>query len=414
MYNIKELDNGLRIIQRPSKGDVIYCGFAIKAGTRDEQEGEEGLAHFCEHASFKGTVRRRSWQIISTLEGVGGELNAYTNKEATVYYCAIKKEYLSRAIDLLADMVFHSVFPEQELEKEKEVICDEIESYNDSPSELIYDDFENIIFSGHRLGHNILGTKNRVRAFTPADAIRFTRKHYRPENAIFFLQGTPNGDFKSAEEEINPIVRELIKAFGNYPVEPAPETYFVPQAGTEYIADERDTSYHQAHVLIGRKAYGIHHPRRLALFLLNNILGGPAMSSRLNMALREKNGLVYNVESTIATYGDTGMWCVYFACDHHDVKKCQRLVRKELNKLMQHPLSERQLSQAKKQLKGQIALACDSRESFALDFAKSFLHYGWEKDVERLYKNIDALTAQQLQYVAQELFQEEGITILRY
>ena len=414
MYNIKELDNGLRIIQRPSKGDVIYCGFAIKAGTRDEQEGEEGLAHFCEHASFKGTVRRRSWQIISTLEGVGGELNAYTNKEATVYYCAIKKEYLSRAIDLLADMVFHSVFPEQELEKEKEVICDEIESYNDSPSERIYDDFENIIFSGHRLGHNILGTKNRVRAFSSADAIRFTRKHYRPENAIFFLQGTPNGDFKSAEEEINPIVRELMKAFGNYPVEPAPETYFVPQAGTEYIADERDTSYHQAHVLIGRKAYGIHHPRRLALFLLNNILGGPAMSSRLNMALREKNGLVYNVESTIATYGDTGMWCVYFACDNHDVKKCQRLVRKELNKLMQHPLSERQFSQAKKQLKGQIALACDSRESFALDFAKSFLHYGWEKDVERLYKNIDALTAQQLQYVAQELFQEEGITILRY
>ena len=415
MYNIKTLDNGLRIIQRPSEGEVVYCGFAIKAGTRDELPGEEGLAHFCEHGAFKGTERRKSWQIINTLEGVGGELNAYTNKEATVYYCAILRDHLSRAIDLLVDMVFHSVFPSSEMEKEKEVICDEIESYYDSPSDLIYDDFENIIFSGHPLGHNILGTKERVRSFTTSDALRFTRRHYRPENAIFFLHGTPKGTFRTGSDKILPVVRCLSKSFSSYPIQPSPEVYYVPQASIPYEPDVRDTSvYHQSHVLLGRRGYDINHPHRIALFLLNNILGGPAMSSRLNMSLREKHGLVYSVESSITTYGDTGLWCVYFGCDRHDVSKCLHLVRSELNTLMEKALSDRQLSMAKKQLKGQIALSCDSRESFALDFAKSFLHYGWEKDVNALCRNIDALTSQDLQDVAQELFREEDITILRY
>lgn len=415
MYNTFQLENGLRIIQRPSSGNVIYCGFAIKAGTRDELPGEEGLAHFCEHATFKGTSRRKSWQIISHLEGVGGELNAYTNKHATVYYCAILREHLPRAIDLLCDMVFHSVFPENELEREKEVVCDEIETYNDSPSDLIYDDFENVIFKDHPLGHNILGTKERVRSFTASDAFRFTRRHYRPENAVFFLYGSPQGVFKDRHEELTPILRLLNKAFTAYPVEPQPLSYHVPQADMPYLPDKRDvTSYHQAHVLLGRRAYDINHPRRIALYLLNNILGGPAMSSRLNMSLRERNGLVYTVESSMASYSDTGMWCVYFGCDSHDVKRCLALVRKELDRLMLRPLSSRQLLQAKCQLKGQIALACDSRESFALDFAKSFLHYGWEKDITSLYRDIDALTAEDLQCVAKELFREESITVLRY
>lgn len=435
MYNTYTLDNGLRIIHHPTDNAVIYCGFALKVGSRDELPGEEGLAHFCEHASFKGTEHRRAWQLIQAIEGVGGELNAYTNKESTVYYCAILRDHLPKAIDVLTDMVFHSVFPEAELEKEKEVICDEIESYNDTPSELIYDDFENIIFKDHPLGHNILGTKESVHQFTSEDAKRFTHKFYRPENAVFFIEGSPLPASSRGGEDRIPshvekptkdkayanIVKLIEKAFKKYPIIGNPSEQSIleissPRGDREgaLAASESSASYHQAHVLLGRRAYDINHPRRIALYLLNNILGGPAMSSRLNMSLRERNGLVYTVESSMTSYGDTGMWCVYFGCDPHDVKRCLHLVRKELNKVMNTPLTDRQLEQAKHQLKGQIALACDSHESFALDFAKSFLHYGWEKDVTALYRNIDKLTAKELQDVALELFNEEDIETLIY
>lgn len=406
MYNTFTLDNGLRVIQHPSAGAVIYCGYAIKAGTRDEQPGEEGLAHFCEHASFKGTEKRRAWQIIQSLEGVGGELNAYTNKESTVYYCAIQKEYLTRAVDILTDMVFRSAFPEAELEREKEVICDEIESYYDSPAELIYDDFDNLIFSGHPLGHNILGTKESVRSFTSDDARRFTRRFYRPDNAIFFLEG---------DVPVETLKRLLVKYNKVYGV--GQDTCYeenIPAPKERFVEQREPLTTHQAHVLLGCKAYDINHPRRLALYMLNNILGGPAMSSRLNLSLREKHGLVYTVESTMVSYGDTGMWGVYFGCDPHDVNRCLRLVRKELDRLMQTPLTDRQLKQAKQQLKGQISLACDSRESFAMDFAKSFLHYGWEKDVSALCTQIDRITSQDLQQVAQELFVESNLQQLIY
>lgn len=420
LYNTHTLDNGLRIIQRPSAGDVLYLGYAIGAGSRDEGPDEEGLAHFCEHASFKGTQHRRGWQIIQSLEGVGGELNAYTNKEATVYYCAIMRQHLAKAIDVLTDMVFHSVFPDAELEKEKEVICDEIESYNDSPAELIYDDFDNIIFKGHPLGHNILGTKASVRSFTSADARRFTQRNYRPDNAIFFLYGSLSDNAAKESGDITRLVKMIQRVFQKYPIKPADDidtsvsTERTSSTSSTTPPEEEDRGVHQAHVLMGRRAYDINHPRRLALYLLNNILGGPAMSSRLNMALREKNGLVYTVESSMTSYKDTGMWCIYFGCDPHDVKRCKRLVRRELDKLMQKPLTERQLQQAKHQIKGQIALACDSRESFALDFAKSFLHYGWEKDVSALCASIDRITADDLQQVAQELFLPDTIQTLEY
>lgn len=406
MYNTFTLDNGLRVIQHPSAGAVIYCGYAIKAGTRDEQPGEEGLAHFCEHASFKGTEKRRAWQLIHALEGVGGELNAYTNKESTVYYCAIQKEYLPRAVDVLTDMVFRSAYPEAELEREKEVICDEIESYYDSPAELIYDDFDNLIFSGHPLGHNILGTKESVRSFTSGDARRFTRRFYRPDNAIFFLEG---------DVPAETLKRLLVKFNKVYGV--GQDTCYeenAPALKERFVEQREPLTTHQAHVLLGCKAYDINHPRRIALYMLNNILGGPAMSSRLNLSLREKHGLVYTVESTMVSYGDTGMWGIYFGCDPHDVNRCLRLVRRELDRLMQTPLTDRQLQQAKQQLKGQISLACDSRESFAMDFAKSFLHYGWEKDVTALCSQIDRITAQDLQQVAQELFGESNLQQLIY
>ncbi len=420
-YNTVTFTNGLRAIHLPSASSVLYCGYQIDAGTRDEQPGEEGLAHFCEHVTFKGTERRKAWHILNCLERVGGELNAYTNKEGTVYYAAILKEHTARAVDLLTDIVFHSTYPQQEINKEVEVICDEIESYNDSPSELIYDEFENILFSGTPLGHNILGTAEQVRSFTTEDALRFTRKLYRPDNAVFFAYGdidfgfltrllakamkTKVAEAQKEEEEEN--TDEESGARENRAVSSAMKSN--PYEGRT-IVQERNT--HQAHVMIGTTAYDVYDDRRMPLYLLNNILGGPGMNARLNLALREKNGLVYTVESTMVAYGDTGTWSIYFGCDGDDVKRCLRLVRRELDRLMKKPLSPTQLLAAKKQIKGQIGVACDNRESFALDMGKSYLHYGWEKNVDNLYRQIDGITAEQMQAVACELFAQERLTTL--
>ena len=483
-YNTYTLDNGLRIIHLPSDSQVVYCGYQINAGTRNEEPGEEGLAHFCEHVTFKGTERRKAWHILNCLESVGGDLNAYTNKEGTVYYSAILKEHIARAVDLLSDIVFHSVYPQAEIDKEVEVICDEIESYNDSPAELIYDEFENILFKGSPLGHNILGTAEQVRAFKTEDALRFTRKLYRPDNAIFFAYGDidfkklvkliqkalgecPKGrelacsaDCKSAETPTEERIAEETPT-GETPTEEriAEETPTGETPTEERIAEETPTekriaeetptgetpteemeagdanhkvqsskfnvqskvagqtivmqkNTHQAHVMIGTRAYDVNDDRRMPLYLLNNMLGGPGMNAKLNLALREHNGLVYTVESTMVAYGDTGTWSIYFGCDEHDVKRCLRLVRKELDKFMQKPLSDAQLKAAKKQIKGQIGVACDNRENFALDFGKSFLHYGWEKNIDRLYEQVDEITAAQIQAVAQELFDKDRLTTL--
>ena len=407
-YNTHTLDNGLRIIHLPSDSKVVYCGYQINAGTRDEEPGEEGLAHFCEHVTFKGTERRKAWHILNCLESVGGDLNAYTNKEGTVYYSAILKEHIARAVDLLSDIVFHSVYPQAEIDKEVEVICDEIESYNDSPAELIYDEFENILFKDSSLGHNILGTAEQVRSFTPEDALRFTRKLYRPDNAIFFAYG--DIDFKKLVK----LVRRALADddSGKLAAEKLPKNY--PSVGEEIagqtIVMQKNT--HQAHVMIGTRAYDVNDDRRMPLYLLNNILGGPGMNAKLNLALREHNGLVYTVESTMVAYGDTGTWSIYFGCDEHDIKRCLRLVRKELDRMMEKPLSDSQLKAAKKQIKGQIGVACDNRENFALDFGKSFLHYGWEKNVDCLYEQVEAITSQQIQDVARELFDKNRLITL--
>ena len=453
-YNTYTLDNGLRIIHLPLDSQVVYCGYQINAGTRNEEPGEEGLAHFCEHVTFKGTERRKAWHILNCLESVGGDLNAYTNKEGTVYYSAILKEHIARAVDLLSDIVFHSVYPQAEIDKEVEVICDEIESYNDSPAELIYDEFENILFKGSPLGHNILGTAEQVRAFKTEDALRFTQKLYRPDNAIFFAYG--DIDFKKLVKLIQkalgecPKGRELACSADCKSAETPTEERIAEETPTkERITEETPTgetpteemeagdanhkvqsskfnvqskvagqtivmqkNTHQAHVMIGTRAYDVNDDRRMPLYLLNNMLGGPGMNAKLNLALREHNGLVYTVESTMVAYGDTGTWSIYFGCDEHDVKRCLRLVRKELDKFMQKPLSDAQLKAAKKQIKGQIGVACDNRENFALDFGKSFLHYGWEKNVDRLYEQVDEITAAQIQAVAQELFDKDRLTTL--
>ena len=429
-YNTYTLDNGLRIIHLPSDSKVVYCGYQINAGTRNEEPGEEGLAHFCEHVTFKGTERRKAWHILNCLESVGGDLNAYTNKEGTVYYSAILKEHIARAVDLLSDIVFHSVYPQAEIDKEVEVICDEIESYNDSPAELIYDEFENILFKGSPLGHNILGTAEQVRAFKTKDALRFTRKLYRPDNAIFFAYG--DIDFKKLVKLLKTLnfehgtlnfmngktsetpTAEMEAGDANHKVQSSKfkvqSKEVQSKVAGQTIVMQKNT--HQAHVMIGTRAYDVNDDRRMPLYLLNNMLGGPGMNAKLNLALREHNGLVYTVESTMVSYGDTGTWSIYFGCDEHDVKRCLRLVRKELDKFMLKPLSEAQLKAAKKQIKGQVGVACDNRENFALDFGKSFLHYGWEKNVDRLYEQVDEITAAQIQAVAQELFDKDRLTTL--
>lgn len=409
-YQTAVLGNGLRIIALPTSSPVVYCGYQINAGTANELPEEEGIAHFCEHVTFKGTARRTALDVINCLEQVGGDLNAFTTKTDTVYYSAILKDHLPRAIDLLTDIVFHSVYPQKEIDKEVEVICDEIESYNDSPAELIYDDFENLVFHGHPLGHNILGKADRIRKFTTEDALRFTHRHYRPENAVFFAYG--DIDFDS-------LLRLLEKENGTKVTKVGetdkPDATVLPALnGYEPQTVRADKHTHQAHVMIGNRAYCVHDRRRMALYLLNNILGGPGMSARLNLALRERCGLVYTVESSMVSYSSAGIWSIYFGCDADDMDECMRLVRAELDRFMSVPLTADELSVAKQQIKGQIGIACDNRENLALDFGKGFLHYGWKKDITALYRDIDAITADEVQAVACDLFPEERLTKLIY
>ncbi|MDO4738377.1 MAG: pitrilysin family protein [Bacteroidales bacterium] len=411
--NTYQLENGLRIIQIPSPTNVAYCGISIDAGTRDEESGEEGMAHFCEHMMFKGTQRRKAWHIINRMEAVGGDLNAYTNKEETVVYSAFMKEHFERAAELIFDIVFHSTYPQYEIDKECEVIVDEIESYNDSPAELIFDHFENLIYENHSLGHDILGTADNVRRFKTEDALRFSRRLYRPEKMVFFVFG--NIDFKKvkkvAEKHIESIqAAEKKEAVEKIETETTKKVETFQSIGHGVQIEERGT--HQAHVMIGRAAYGSKDPKRIALYFLNNILGGPGMNSRLNIALREHNGLVYTAESTLTNYTDTSTWAIYFGCDPENIDKCLRIVRKELDKLMESPLNDRVFNAALKQIKGQIGVACDNFESYALDTAKAYLHYNKFEGMEDTFKHLKELTPSLLQEVAKEIFDAKGLNTL--
>ena len=413
VVNTYTFENGLRLIQIPSPTHVAYCGISIDAGTRDEEAGEEGMAHFCEHMMFKGTMQRKAWHIINRMEAVGGDLNAYTNKEETVVYAAFMEEHFGRAAELILDIVFNSTFPQHEIDKECEVIVDEIESYNDTPSELIFDRFEDLIYEGNSLGHDILGTAENVRRFKTEDALRFTRRLYRPEKMVFFVMGNV------AMEKVKRVVGKYLEGLGNLgslenleglgSLEEQKVSQWNCSKGETHV-EERGT--HQAHVMIGRAAYGSKDDRRIALYFLNNILGGPGMNSRLNIALREHKGLVYTVESTLTNYTDTSTWAIYFGCDAEDVEKCLKSVRKELDKLMNEPLSERQLKAAFKQIQGQIGVACDNSENYTLDIAKSYLHYNKVEGVQDTIEHLQKVTPLLLQQVAQEMFDEKGLTTL--
>lgn len=404
-YHTHTLPNGLRIIHTSSPTHVAYCGFAVDCGTRDEQPSEEGMAHFVEHLIFKGTSKRKSWHILNRMERVGGDLNAYTSKEETVIYCAFLKEHFGRAAELLTDIVFDSTFPQQEIDKEVEVIVDEIQSYEDSPSELIFDDFEELIFPEHPLGRNILGRPDLLRNFRSEDALRFVKRFYKPANMVFFVQGDLN---------FNHIVRTMERLTSSLPFSKA-EGYHreTPQPYCPAnLVKQRDT--HQAHVMIGGRGYNAYDKRRTGLYLLNNILGGPGMNSRLNIALREKKGLVYTIESNLTAYTDTGTFCIYFGCDQTDVDRCIDAVRRELKKLRERFLTASQLAAAKKQIIGQIGVASDNFENNALDMGKCFLHYNRFESKTETFRRIEALTAEDLSAIANEMFTDQYLSTLIY
>ena len=403
-YNIHTLSNGLRIIHEPSSSKVAYCGFAVDAGTRDEAENEQGMAHFVEHLIFKGTRKRKAWHILNRMENVGGDLNAYTNKEETVIYSAFLTEHFGRALELLADIVFHSTFPQNEIEKETEVIIDEIQSYEDTPSELIFDDFEDMIFRNHPLGRNILGRPDLLKKFRSEDAMAFTSRFYQPSNMVFFVLG----DFNFQK-----IVRQVEKLLVDLPLVTVENQRTIPPLYVpEQLVVHKET--HQAHVMIGSRGYNAYDDKRTALYLLNNILGGPGMNSRLNVSLRERRGLVYTVESNLTSYTDTGAFCIYFGTDPEDVDTCLKLTYKELKRMRDVKMTSSQLMAAKKQLIGQIGVASDNNENNALGMAKTFLHYNKYESSEFVFRRIEALTAEGLLEVANEMFAEEYLSTLIY
>lgn len=410
MFTTHTLPCGLRIVCAPGQTDVVYLGIAVDAGTRHELPSESGMAHFTEHMSFKGTHRRSARQVISAMESVGGELNAFTGKEETVYYCTCMAQHMSRAIDLLLDITLSSTYPQEEMTREAEVVIDEIESYNDQPSELIFDEFESLLFPGHPLGRNILGDAETLRKFRSNDMQAFAQRLYHPERMVLYVLGNvkPEQVLRVVEKNITRLIAQL-------------NTLTLPTIHVKLPNLTRDVSHitrkketHQAHVVVGAQAFGGNDPRHLYLYFLSNMLGGPAMSSRLNLALRERNGLVYTVESNYTAYTDTGVWTVYYGCDAKDRARCRRLVLRELDKLMQHPLSQRTLDAVRRQFKGQIGISYDNFENVAIGMAKRFLHYGKTLTKEQLFERLDAITPDDLLSTAQFVFAPDKLLTLEY
>ena len=404
-YSSFILSNGLRIIHLPSDSPVSYCGYVVNAGARDEQSGQYGLAHFVEHMLFKGTDKRKVHHILNRMETVGGELNAYTTKEETFLYTVCLQDDIERAIELLSDLIYHSKFPETEIEKEREVVIDEIHAYEDSPSELIFDEFENMLFAGNDLGHGILGEVESIKSFTSTSCRDFVNDYYRPENMVFFFYGkTPFSKILRYIEKYSTTI--FFKSSLN-----------LLRKRPEIAPTETSTKYknlHQTHIITGGKAYGLFDGKRMGLLLLNNILGGPGMNSRLNVSLREKHGLVYTVDTEVVSYTDSGVFSIYFGCDQESIEQCMNLTRKELKYLRDRKLSDSQLTAAVKQWKGQLGIASEHKENVALRLGKNFLHFNRYDSLSQIYQKIEALTAESLLEIANEIYDEKQLFSLIY
>ncbi len=397
------LPNGIRCIHKRVAGHVSHCALTIGSGSRDERPGEEGLAHFAEHGLFKGTMRRRAHHINCRLENLGGELNAYTTKEETVVHATTLREDFAAAAELIADVAFNSTFPEKEMETERAVILDEINSYKDSPQDNIWDEFEDMIFAGSPLGHNILGTKARVGRYTGRDIAAFVARTYNADHMVFSSVGpATERRFRDTAARYLGEARPPVRDFGRM----APE----PQ-GSFGKTIRRNT--HQAHCIIGVRTMDAYDPRRISFSLLTNILGGPAANSILNIALREKNGLTYNIEAGNTHFSDTGLATIYFSSDKERTDECMEIIGRELEKLRTIRLTDRKLSMAKRQLIGQVSISMEGNEGCMLSAGKSFLLYNKVESPEEFYKKISAVTAEEIMDRANEAFRDMSTLIYR-
>jgi predicted Zn-dependent peptidase len=399
------LDNGIRVIHHELPyGNVAHCGLIIDVGSRDELPEESGMAHFIEHTVFKGTKKRKAFHILSRLDAVGGEINAYTTKEETCIYASFLSHHYERAIELITDISFNSTFPKKEIEKEKDVIIDEINSYLDDPSETIFDDFEEQLFADHSIGSNILGTEKLLRKFTIADIQKFIQKNYATDEMVFASVGPISADKlkQKVEKHLGKIPAKAGKkkrvAFEGY----APKTI------------ERKRANFQEHAMLGNLAYSSTSTKRRGMILLSNLLGGPGLNSRLNLNIREKYGFTYYLESNYTAYSDTGIFNIYFGTDKKHLDKTRSLVLKELRILREKRLGVNQLHQAKQQLIGQIAMSQENNASLMLTIGKSILLYGTVDPIEEVFKKIEAIKAEDIQDIANEVFAEEQLTHLTY
>ena len=401
-HRVVRLRNGLRLLHIPTASPISHFGILIDAGTRDEPAQHPGLAHFVEHTIFKGTEKRNAYRVINRMESVGGDLNASTSKEETDFYASFLSPDYPRAVELLADILFHATFPKKELEKEKTVIFEEINYYNDSPSELIFDDFESLVFNGHDMGKNILGTKESVQQIHREDIMDFIGRNYTLENVILASVGNI-----STEK----LLRLCEKHFGNGRMKEGSRRR---QPLGEYCPQRRTVSKStsQTNVVTGTLAYDIHNPKRIPFMLLNNILGGQGQNTRLNMSVREKKGLAYTVESYFNAFSDCGLFSVYFGCDAHERDHCLNLVHRELEKLKRQKLGSLQLYYAKKQYIGQLALAQESKLNELLAAGHIALFYDEVSTMDEDIRIIENITAEQLCDVANEIFDLPRFTTL--
>lgn len=388
------LPNGIRGIHRQVRSGVTHCALVVNSGSRDERPSEYGIAHFTEHALFKGTERRKAYQVNCRLENLGGELNAYTTKEDTTLYATTLRHDFSRAVELISDVIFRSTYPEKELRKEREVIADEINTYKDSPSERIYDDFEDMIFAGSELGHNILGSKASIHRISTAEIKSFVGRTYTTDQMVFSSIG--NFSAKSAQA----VAERYLSDF-----QPTKREYqrIVPAVYEAF--DKRISRHtHQSHGIIGTRGYGITDERRLPLALLVNILGGPSANSLLNLLLREKYGLSYNVEASYTPYSDSGIVGIYFSSDHANTEQCIELIEEEIARLRGELITPRRLQVAKRQFVAQMAISMESNEGYMLGAGKSFLLYKDIDTLEEAYKKVMAISAEQIMEVAKDSF----------
>ena len=388
-----QLQNGIRLIHRPNQSEVAHFGLIVHTGTRDENPEEHGLAHFMEHMFFKGTEKRSPYQIISRLEDVGGEINAYTTKEETALYASFLKQDYLRAMELIQDIFLHSIFPEKEREKEAEVILSEIQGYEDSPSELIFDRAEELLFPDHSIGRNILGSEESLARFRNGAMEKFQSENYATDEIILSVVGQmPFDKIKYAAE----------KYFGAIPQKSRSRKRIQPLSVSARKIVEKRNAY-QKHCMMVGPAYSLPDQKRLQLYLLNNILGGPGMNSRLNMALRERRGYSYSAESHYSPYTDTGVMMVYFSCDPDKFSRSLQVTRDEIRKLRNNLITEKRLRHARKQLMGQLAISRENNEHLMLTSGKSYLVFNRIDSLETIQGKLELISAQMLRDTANEV-----------